>query len=125
MESYWSARGKACFVHRFRDAADVRGINRGSRLGMFSQPADYHITDREHGAYYAEVKALTTGTRFPLKRIERPQWNAAKQATTAGGQYYFFVCTSYTTVYRIPAEFLLSYKDSSVPLTDHVEFLLT
>lgn len=122
MEAYWASLGKHCTVHRFTDSADVRGLNRGKKVGAYPQPADYLVTHAGH-TFLAEVKATENQKRFSLSAIRTVQMAAAKKMITARGDYYFFVCILYGPVYRIPASFVLAYTGSSIAFDTIPQFL--
>lgn len=84
-EKYVASLGKAAFVHRFVDAAEVRG-----RTGSIGQtrkaPADYLLTHKGVTSY-VEVKSTVHETRFQFSLLRTNQSATAKMALAAGGSY--------------------------------------
>ncbi|SEC46202.1 hypothetical protein SAMN05443249_2746 [Beijerinckia sp. 28-YEA-48] len=82
--------GKDAHLHRFPDAAHVRG--KTGAAGFYEeQPADYLLTTRRNGTRYIEVKSTIDERKFPFSLIKPSQRTAARMILPAGGRYEIFV----------------------------------
>lgn len=107
-EKVFEALGKRAFLHRFRDKADLFGLNK-RHVKAFSQPADYLVTN--DGMYFAEIKSTSDPTAFRFTLISDDQWKTAKKTIAAKGDYIFFVHRLPTNEwFRIPATEIASIK---------------
>ncbi len=85
-----AALGKDGFLHRFDDAAAIRGKT-GSIGYTAAQPSDYMLTTRRNGTRYVEVKSSHDKTAFRFSQLEKGQRLAGKQQLAAGGRYDIYV----------------------------------
>jgi penicillin-binding protein-related factor A (putative recombinase) len=88
-EEYFKSFGKRAYVHRFVDAAEIKG--RTGKVGEARPaPADYLVTvDGE--TFYAEVKSTEHETRFAFSLLRTVQSAIAKQVLAAGGDYCLYI----------------------------------
>lgn len=112
--------GKGVYIHRFTDAADVRGFMGGISGGRAAkgtappQPADFHVTAAE-AAVYVDVKHCEDPTSFPFSDIRPAQWSAGKQVTAAGGVYGFAIyAAKLKRWYIVPFETIDSHERKSI-----------
>lgn len=82
------------WVERVRDAKDLRGINRGRKVGDFAKPCDFLVTQKGLLSY-AEVKSTLNPRRFPFSQVGEAQRSAALKQAAIGGPYRFYIF-SYT-----------------------------
>lgn len=88
-EDRWARLGKAAHVHRFVDAAEVRG--RTGKTGFTRKaPADYLLTHNGRTTY-AEVKSTQDDKAFRFSLLRAGQSAAAAMVIAAGGTYEVFV----------------------------------
>ena len=87
-EKVFETLGKRAFLHRFRDKADLFGLNKRN-VKVFAQPADYIVTN--DGMHFAEVKSTADPTASRFNLISDDQWKAAAKTIAAGGEYIFYV----------------------------------
>lgn len=102
-EAYWETWGKAAYLHRITDAAEVFGMNK-RMANVKKQPADYVLV---HGSFcgYAEVKSTDNVRGFRLSMISAYQLGTMQRVVEAGGGYHVFVRRLGVKAawYRIPA----------------------
>lgn len=98
--------GKAAFIHRVTDTAEVRGMTKNKKVFTKQQPSDFIVTIAGD-MFYAEVKT-TNKERFSFSAIGVGQWQAATQQVTAGGKYFFYVRSELLEKwFKVPASFVL------------------
>lgn len=88
-EAYFKGKGKDAFIHRFVDAAEIRG--RTGVVGQArAQPSDYIIVV-EGRTIFAEVKSTTHKTAFAFSLLRKVQTASAIQIMAADGTYHVFI----------------------------------
>lgn len=116
-EAYWEDKGKAAFLHRVTDQAEVNGRSK-VRAVVKKQPSDYILT-YGGSTFYAEVKSSNNATSFPFGDITQGQWTAALKQTKAGGDYVFFIKNMITGCwYKVIAERFLLHEGRSMKWSD-------
>lgn len=127
-EEYWEKKGKAVFLHRVTDAAEVRGRSEpGARFAarVKKQPSDYILTE-DGLTRYAEVKSSSGLTSFAFSQFEDGQRSAMLKQTVAGGMYEVFIYSiAKMKWYRVPAGVILSQWKikASIKWTDLEEYV--
>jgi len=105
-ELIWNSFGKRAYVHRHQDQSDLYGLNRRGLI-TFPQPSDYLVVF-DGAVFFAEVKSTQNAKGFAISAIKQSQRGMAKQISTAGGVYFFFIKSLLSGVwYRVPATFML------------------
>lgn len=95
------------FVFRFKDAADLVGLNGGRRLKCYPQPADFLIT-HQGDTFFAETKSTSDPTRFSFSMLQPEQKKTGIKMTRASGKYFVFVHRLPTgTWYRLPYGYIM------------------
>ena len=93
-DTHFLRLGKRAYVHKFTDASEVTGMNRG-RVGsgfvnVKAQPAD-RLVVLDGQMFFAEVKSSTAlHDRFDFKLLKKGQNAAGAQAIAAGGAYWIY-----------------------------------
>ena len=110
--------GKAAYLYRFPDAAEVRG--RTGKIGFVRPaPSDYLVS--MSGMFFlAEVKSTQDQTAFRFSLLRKTQSAHARMAWSAGALYFIFLHDlTRNQWYRIPYSFVEDWKRdtgrSSVP----------
>lgn len=83
------ALGKRAYLHRFDDAAAIRGKT-GVAGYAKKQPSDYLLV-LDGTTHFTEVKSCESATSFSFSQLEEGQHAAAKQITAARGSYMVIV----------------------------------
>ena len=117
--------GKRVHIHRFTDSAEVHGLNKGRRMVVKKQPADFLVTlDGE--MFYAEIKS-TVKDRISRDCLETGQYAACLRQIAAGGKYYVFVhFIKHSAWYRLPGHLFTQSPPTvkSWSINDLAEYLL-
>jgi hypothetical protein len=110
-EDRFARLGKAAFLYRFVDAAEVRG--RTGKIGFTRDaPADYLIT-QEGVTSYAEVKSTSDPTAFRFSLLRQTQSATAAMVRIAGGLYDIYAHHIPTgTWYKFPYSLVQAVKDA-------------
>ena len=115
-ENIFALQGKAAYVFRVTDSAEVNGMNSGKAVLLRKQPSDYIVTHRGE-MFYAEVKSSKNPRLFPFGQIEAGQWNGLGRQLAAGGAYYFFVHSfALKRWFKIPGSVIRNTSDSRVSM---------
>lgn len=111
-ESWFNTKRSFCF--QFHDARAAKGAGGSQRIFTTSHPSDFIVTD--HGVtFFAEVKSSQDPTSFPFAAVQKAQWSAAIQTTSAGGLYYFFIRSEVLKKwFRIPANLMIDMRSDGV-----------
>lgn len=88
-ESYMKAQPRT-WVWRHRDKKDMMALNKGRKVGTFSNPADFTVGETGR-TYWAEVKSTQNDGRFDYSQIEPAQRSAATICAKIGAPYFFFI----------------------------------
>lgn len=96
-QAFWDhcrSFGKACFIHRFEDNAEINGKNfhniRQGRLISNEQPADFLVT-LDGQTFFAEIKGTINAKGISTGLFKDVQLNTAQKQEAAGGVYWFFI----------------------------------
>jgi hypothetical protein len=106
-QARWKALGKKAWLHRFADASDLYGLNKGHVI-VEAQPCDYLCG---FSGVVALIEAKATGDTKGFKRslLRRPQIAAILTSIVAGTPHYVAVRNENTQeVFLIPAAFVYS-----------------
>lgn len=124
-DTHFLRLGKRAYVHKFTDASEVTGMNKG-RVGsgfvnVKAQPAD-RLVVLDGQMFLAEVKSSTAlHDRFDTKLLKKGQNAAGAQAIAAGGAYWIYYHHIATGEwFRFPYSLVRAHKDagqSSIPLS--------
>jgi hypothetical protein len=114
-EAYWEQQGKAAYLFRLTDAAEVAGMNAGRFSTVKKQPADYLLLDRGRLGF-AEVKSTENPKGFRLSMLTEYQLGTMQRVTAAGGGYDVFVrrLGPAAAWYRVPAVAVLAAETRSL-----------
>ena len=114
-DTHFTRLGKRAYVHKFTDASEVTGMNKG-RVGsgfvnVKAQPAD-RLVVLDGQMFFAEVKSSTAlHDRFDFKLLKKGQNAAGAQAIAAGGAYWVYYHHIATGEwFRFPSSDVLSFK---------------
>jgi len=88
-EEHWQQQGKAVYLYRFPDAAEIYGRNK-KLVNVRSVPSDYLVTT-EHGTFYAEVKSTLDPLTFNFSLLKKGQNSAGASVTVAKGVYLVYI----------------------------------
>ena len=100
-EQHWKQFGKSAWVHRFADAAELKGRT-GAVGKVRPQPSDYLVVFNG-STIFCEVKSTTNPTSFPFSLLRTTQSAAARMVRAAGGEYNVYVKALATnTWYVVP-----------------------
>lgn len=121
-EDHFTRFGKAAYVYRFVDAAEVRG--RTGRIGMIRPaPSDFFVVHNGN-SFFAEVKSTQNPTSFPFSLLRRTQSAHAKMVMSAGASYFVFLHDLTRNLwFKIPYSFIEGWtKSKSIPWQHLSEF---
>lgn len=123
-ETHWLQFGKLAWVHRFADAAELKGRT-GAVGKVRPQPSDYLVVFDGHTSF-CEVKSTTNKTSFPFSLLRTTQSAAATMVRAAGGAYYVYVKSLNSGQwYCLPYSVIMGYKElgkASIPWSDMETF---
>lgn len=84
-ENHIASYGKRAYLHRFVDAAEIRG--RTGKVGQArAAPSDYLLV-LDGKTSFVELKSTIHETRFAFSLLRTVQSAACKQVLAAGGSY--------------------------------------
>lgn len=87
--AFFKRQGKAAFLHRVTDQAEVFGMNKGKPMARVKKQPSDNILTWKGTTHFLEVKSSKAEPSFPFGNIETQQRAAAIMVAAAGGSYVF------------------------------------